>query len=126
MVVTLGRDFRTCRFDEEAGRFCVGAGVPLSSVAQEAFRRSLAGLEFAVGTPGTVGGALRMNAGSRDESIGARVASVTTLSPGRGLARTLPATRSDGTTATQLVRAGRGHRGMRTFRRAGRSVLHPR
>ena len=26
----------------------------------------------------------------------------------------------------QLVRAGRGHRGMRTFRRAGRSVLHPR
>ena len=64
VVVTLGRDFRTCRFDEEAGRFCVGAGVPLSSVVQEAFRRSLAGLEFAVGTPGTVGGALRMNAGS--------------------------------------------------------------
>ena len=23
VVVTLGRDFRTCRFDEEAGRFCV-------------------------------------------------------------------------------------------------------
>ena len=40
-----------------------------------------------MGTPGTVGGALRMNAGSRDEWIGARVASVTTLSPGRGLAR---------------------------------------
>ena len=87
VVVTLGRDFRTCRFDEGAGRFCVGAGVPLSSVVQEAFRRSLAGLEFAVGTPGTVGGALRMNAGSRDEWIGARVASVTTLSPGRGLVR---------------------------------------
>ena len=87
VMVALGRDFRTCRFDEEGRRFCVGAGVPLSSVVQEAFRRSLAGLEFAVGTPGTVGGALRMNAGSRDEWIGARVASVTTLSPGRGLAR---------------------------------------
>lgn len=87
VVVTLGRDFRTCRFDEETKRFCVGAGVPLSSVVQEAFRRSLAGLEFAVGTPGTVGGALRMNAGTREEWIGARVVSVTTLSPGEGLMR---------------------------------------
>lgn len=87
VVVTLGRDFRTCCYDEGSQRFCVGAGVPLSSVVQEAFRRSLAGLEFAVGTPGTVGGALRMNAGSRDEWIGARVASVTTFSPGAGLAR---------------------------------------
>ncbi len=125
VVVTLGRDFRTCRFDEEAGRFCVGAGVPLSSVVQEAFRRSLAGLEFAVGTPGTVGGALRMNAGSRDEWIGARVASVTTLSPGRGLARRAGDEIGVGL-PHQLVRGGRGHRGMRTFRRAGRSVLHPR
>ena len=67
VVITLGRDFRICRYDEDAHSFCVGAGVPLSSVVQEAFRRSLAGFEFAVGTPGTVGGALRMNAGSRDE-----------------------------------------------------------
>lgn len=87
VVIALGRDFRTCRYDEETRRFCVGAGVPLSSVVQEAFRRSLAGLEFAVGTPGTVGGALRMNAGTREEWIGSRVASVTTLSPGAGLVR---------------------------------------
>lgn len=87
VVITLGRDFRTCRFDEVTKRFCVGAGVPLSSVVQEAFRRSLAGLEFAVGTPGTIGGALRMNAGSRDEWIGARVVSVTSYSPFAGLVR---------------------------------------
>ena len=87
VVIALGRDFRTFRFDDEAKRFYVGAGVPLSSVVQEAFRRSLAGLEFAVGTPGTVGGALRMNAGSRDEWIGSRVVSVTTLSPESGLVR---------------------------------------
>ena len=55
---------------------------PLSSVVQEAFKRSLAGLEFAVGTPGTIGGALRMNAGSRDEWLGSRVVAVTTYSPG--------------------------------------------
>ncbi|WP_080803495.1 UDP-N-acetylmuramate dehydrogenase [Arabiibacter massiliensis] len=87
VVIALGRDFRTCRYDEEARRFCVGAGVPLSSVVQEAFSRSLSGLEFAVGTPGTVGGALRMNAGTREEWIGSRVASVTTLSPKEGLVR---------------------------------------
>lgn len=87
VVITLGRDFRACRFDGNTSRFCVGAGVPLSSVVQEAFRRSLAGLEFAVGTPGTVGGALRMNAGSKDEWIGSRVASVTSLVPGKGLIR---------------------------------------
>ena len=64
VVITLGRDFRICRYDEDAHSFCVGAGVPLSSVVQEAFRRSLAGFEFAVGTPGTVGGAAVMNAGA--------------------------------------------------------------
>ena len=51
----------------------MGAGVPLSSVVQEAFRRSLSGLEFAVGTPGTVGGAVRMNAGTREQGIADRV-----------------------------------------------------
>ncbi len=85
VAIALGRDFRTLRYDE--GRFTVGAGATLSSVVQEAFKRMVGGFEFAVGTPGTVGGALRMNAGTRDEWIGERVISVTTFRPGRGLAR---------------------------------------
>ncbi|MCI8468687.1 MAG: UDP-N-acetylmuramate dehydrogenase [Eggerthellaceae bacterium] len=87
VVVSLGRDFRTLKVDEEAGRLYAGGGVMLSAVVQEAFQRSLAGFEFAVGTPGTVGGAIAMNAGARDEWIGERVVSVTTLAPGRGLER---------------------------------------
>lgn len=87
VVIKMGRDFRTCRFDEKTNRFCAGAGVSLSSVVQEAFHRSLAGLEFAVGTPGTLGGALHMNAGSRTEWLGARVASITTFSLREGLRR---------------------------------------
>ena len=87
VIIALGRDFRACRFDEETCSFIVGAGVPLSSVVQEAFRRSLSGLEFAVGTPGTVGGAVRMNAGTREQGIADRVVSVTTLSPQAGLVR---------------------------------------
>ena len=85
VVISLGRDFRSLRVDEDRRRIVAGAGVMLSAVVQEAFKRSFAGLEFAVGTPGTVGGALRMNAGTRGEWIGSRVAAVTSFVPGRGL-----------------------------------------
>ncbi len=87
VMISLGRDFRGCRYDEERHIVIAGAAVSLPAVVQEAFRRSLAGLEFAVGTPGTVGGALRMNAGSRDHWIGHQVVSVTTYMPNRGLVK---------------------------------------
>lgn len=41
-----------------------GAGVRLKHLANEARRQSLAGLEFLEGIPGSLGGALRMNAGA--------------------------------------------------------------
>lgn len=87
VAVSLGRDFRTLRYEPERNLFAAGAGVLLSAVVQKAFDRSLSGFEFAVGTPGTLGGALVMNAGSRDVWIGERVVSVTTFKPGEGLRR---------------------------------------
>lgn len=87
VVITLGADFRNFKVDEERARISAGAGVLLSAVVQEAFKRSFAGLEFAVGTPGNIGGALRMNAGSATEYIGTRVVSVTTCRPGEGMKR---------------------------------------
>jgi UDP-N-acetylmuramate dehydrogenase len=41
-----------------------GAGCSLAALAREAARRSLSGLEFACGIPGTLGGAAVMNAGA--------------------------------------------------------------
>jgi UDP-N-acetylmuramate dehydrogenase len=82
-VLVLGRDFK--RHSLEDNHLRTGAGVILAAVVQDAFKAGYTGLEFAVGIPGTVGGALCMNAGSRDEWIGAITESVTVFSPGQGL-----------------------------------------
>ena len=52
------------RIEVDGERLRCGAGAKLKSVAVEARRNSLSGLEFLEGIPGSVGGALRMNAGA--------------------------------------------------------------
>jgi UDP-N-acetylenolpyruvoylglucosamine reductase len=52
------------RIEIKDERLHCGAGAKLKNVAVEAKRNGLAGLEFMEGIPGTVGGALRMNAGA--------------------------------------------------------------
>ena len=58
-----------------------GAGVSLMKLAREAIKRSLAGLEFAAGIPGTVGGAIYMNAGAYKSDMGYITSSVKVLTP---------------------------------------------
>ncbi len=52
------------------------AGVPLAKLARFSAQSGYAGLEFLAGIPGTVGGALAMNAGAAGCEIWERVASV--------------------------------------------------
>jgi UDP-N-acetylenolpyruvoylglucosamine reductase len=52
------------RIEIKGERLHCGAGAKLKNVAVEAKRSGLAGLEFMEGIPGSVGGALRMNAGA--------------------------------------------------------------
>jgi UDP-N-acetylmuramate dehydrogenase len=47
----------------------VGAGVRLSRLLRYCISNRLGGIEFLVGIPGTVGGALVMNAGTRDGTV---------------------------------------------------------
>ena len=56
-----------------------GAGVPLAALLNAAERADLAGLEFLEGIPGTVGGALRMNAGAWGHALAERVSSIRCL-----------------------------------------------
>jgi UDP-N-acetylmuramate dehydrogenase len=51
-------------------RVRAGSGATLSALISQAARHALAGLEALVGTPGTVGGAVRQNAGDRGGDIG--------------------------------------------------------
>lgn len=57
-----------------------GAGAALGDVARFAGSLGLTGLEFAVGIPGSIGGAVFMNAGAYDGEIGCCVAAVTAVS----------------------------------------------
>ena len=59
-----------------------GAGVPCTQLARQCIRWGLGPSEFFAGIPGTVGGALAMNAGAHGGETWERVASVRTI--GRG------------------------------------------
>lgn len=49
---------------EDSVIFEAGAGIPLIQLSQLALEKSVTGLEFACGIPGTLGGAIAMNAGA--------------------------------------------------------------
>jgi UDP-N-acetylenolpyruvoylglucosamine reductase len=63
VVISLAHPFFS-RIEIKGERLHCGAGAKLKNVAVEAKRNGLAGLEFLEGIPGSVGGALRMNAGA--------------------------------------------------------------
>lgn len=57
----------------------VGCGYSLSKLSLECARKGLSGLEFACGIPGSVGGAIYMNAGAYGNNISDVIGSVTVL-----------------------------------------------
>jgi len=61
-VIRLGREFAGCR--AEGDRLVVGAGCLNSNAVHFAMEHNIGGLEFLSGVPGSIGGALAMNAGA--------------------------------------------------------------
>ncbi|MFW6108214.1 MAG: UDP-N-acetylmuramate dehydrogenase [bacterium] len=65
------------------GRLEAGAGLDLATLLSRAERWGLAGFEGLAGIPGTVGGAVAMNAGGRHGAIGDRLVSAVVAFPGQ-------------------------------------------
>ncbi len=79
VVVSFGKPF--AHIERNGACITAGAGVTLGTVSLFAASHSLSGLEFAVGIPGSLGGAIFMNAGAYDGEISQVVRAVTAVTP---------------------------------------------
>ncbi|MGN1432673.1 MAG: UDP-N-acetylmuramate dehydrogenase [Ruminococcus sp.] len=86
-VIRLDGDFRKITLLDDTTIFC-GAGATLAYLCKFALNCGLSGLEFAWGIPGTVGGAVFMNAGAYDGEMKDVVHSVSHISPIGEIGRT--------------------------------------
>ncbi len=78
------QDFEILR-DGDLPRIRVGAGMKLPVLLKKLQETSLSGLEALIGIPGTIGGAVAMNAGSWGTEIGDKILRVALWSPSSGL-----------------------------------------
>ena len=80
VVIKLGGDFKKVVFDDDTVR--AGGGVLLPALNRHCLSRGWGGFEFMCGIPGTIGGAVRMNAGTKQGEIKDHFVSATVLTPG--------------------------------------------
>jgi UDP-N-acetylmuramate dehydrogenase len=108
VVVRLGSGFQDLRVDDD-GTVTAGGAVPQPRLARESVRHGRGGLEWFVGIPGSVGGAVRMNAGCHGSDTAEWLVTARTVDLGDGtLAERGPAElglsyRHSGLTGTEVV-----------------------
>ena len=76
-----GEKMQAISLDETGTGIYCGAGASLQKLCRFALDNGLTGLEFAYGIPGSVGGAVFMNAGAYDGEMSQAVADVTAYQP---------------------------------------------
>ena len=68
VVIVLGKELSQVREEKPSGNetvdLCVGAGCSLTKLNHYCCKRGIGGMEFSYGIPGTLGGAVLMNAGA--------------------------------------------------------------
>jgi UDP-N-acetylmuramate dehydrogenase len=85
-LVICTRYLRYSHFDLETGQLTVSAGEPLPRLAWQAAELGCSGLEWSVGIPGTVGGAVVMNAGAHRSCAADLLLNVQVIAPDGTLA----------------------------------------
>jgi UDP-N-acetylmuramate dehydrogenase len=89
LVLRLGRAYRWSARAED--RLTAGAAMPLPALAGVALNEGLSGLEFGIAIPGSVGGAVRMNAGAHGSDLAAVAERVTVFELDAGATRAVTA-----------------------------------
>jgi UDP-N-acetylmuramate dehydrogenase len=79
LVISGERENKNQTTDDGGIEINVGAGVTLGKLLKTTTENSLGGLEDLIGIPGTLGGAIMMNAGAGTQTIGERVTSILIL-----------------------------------------------
>lgn len=109
LAIGLGDLEATVDIDVSAARARAAASVALPVLARKTAAAGLCGFEWAVGVPGSIGGAVRMNAGGHGSDMAASLASVTIFDLAEGVERTVGVDaldlgfRSSGLSADQVV-----------------------
>ncbi len=75
LAIHLGGTFGDLVIDDESGAITAGAAVACPVLARRSVAGGVGGLEWAVGIPGTVGGAVTMNAGGHGAEMEANLVS---------------------------------------------------
>lgn len=81
LVIQLKGEFE--KFSVGDNRVAAGAGVKLNNLVEKLSRKGLTGLEFASGIPGSVGGAIISNAGTKMGSMSDVIEEIKILSDGK-------------------------------------------
>jgi UDP-N-acetylmuramate dehydrogenase len=89
VAIVLGGDLERVDIDATRARVDAGGATPLPVLARQAAKAGIGGLEFYVGIPGSVGGALRMNAGGHGAETKDVVVAARVLDLGDGITREL-------------------------------------
>lgn len=85
LVIRLGRTFRWA--GREGDRLSAGGAMPLPALAGIALAHRLSGLEFGVAIPGSLGGAVRMNAGAHGGDMAGVLETIDLFALDRGTRR---------------------------------------
>ncbi len=80
VVIVLKNAFKNIRFDSKGGAVRAGAGAGLNALCGFALKKGLSGMNFALGIPGSVGGAIVMNAGTASGAVESVLREVEVLS----------------------------------------------
>ena len=109
LVIGIGDLYTTIDIDARAATVAASAGIALPVLARKSAAAGLSGFEWAVGVPGSIGGAVRMNAGGHGSDMAASLVEVVVFDLDAGAEQTLDASelglgfRSSSLAARQVV-----------------------